>query len=231
MRSWMILALILIVAACTPTETRERGSTPIDVPLSTDTPTRTSTPTATWTPVPTLTSTPLPTNTRRATSTATSAPTHTPIPTATPIPSTSTPVPTAAPPPTNTPLPPTATPVPSPTEGPVPAPDPARVVIARIYYDGDVPRVESDEYAEIANQGGMAIDIGGWRLNAGAPGQDYTFPGFQLQPGQVCRVYTDERHPEACGFSFASDKALWNNKGDCGYLYDATGVQVDEYCY
>jgi len=223
MRSWMILALILIVAACTPTETRERGSTPIDVPLATDTPTRTSTPTATWTPVPTLTSTPLPTNTRRPTSTATSAPTHTPIPTATPIPSTSTPVPTAAPPPTNTPLPPTAT--------PVPAPDPARVVIARIYYDGDVPRVESDEYAEIANQGGMAIDIGGWRLNAGAPGQDYTFPGFQLQPGQVCRVYTDERHPEACGFSFASDKALWNNKGDCGYLYDATGVQVDEYCY
>ena len=132
-------------------------------------------------------------------------------------------MPTAAPSPTDTPLPRTST--------PVPAPQPANVVIARIYYDGDVPRVESDEYAEIANQGGMAIDIGGWRLNAGAPGQDYTFPGFQLQPGQVCRVYTDERHPEACGFSFASDKALWNNKGDCGYLYDATGVQVDEYCY
>jgi hypothetical protein len=78
-----------------------------------------------------------------------------------------------------------------------------------------VPRVESDEYAKIANEGGAPMDIGGWRLNAGDPGQDFIFPSFVLQLGQACRVYTNESHPESCGFSFGSGRAIWNNQGDC----------------
>jgi len=104
-------------------------------------------------------------------------------------------------------------------------------VISFIFYDGVVKRVESDEYAEIANQGGSSVNLGGWRLNAGAPGQDFVFPGIELQPGQVCRVYTNEGHPESCGLSFGNEQALWNNKGDCGYLYDAGGAEVSRYCY
>ena len=50
----------------------------------------------------------------------------------------------AIPLPTNTPVP-TVTPLS--TDTPVPAQ--AIVIISRIYYDGHVPRVESDEYAEI----------------------------------------------------------------------------------
>jgi hypothetical protein len=105
------------------------------------------------------------------------------------------------------------------------------VIISHIFYDGAVPRVESDEYAEIKNVGGTPVNLAGWRLNAGDPGQDFVFPGFILQPGQSCRVYTNEHHPETCGFSFGSGKAIWNNKGDCGYLYDATGALVSERCY
>ena len=56
-------------------------------------------------------------------------------------------------------------------------------------------------------------------------------PRTGLQPGQACRVYTNETHPESCGFSFGSDKALWNNKGDCGLLYDERGVEAARYCY
>jgi hypothetical protein len=92
------------------------------------------------------------------------------------------------------------------------------VIIRSVYYDGAVPRVESDEYAEIANEGSALADIGGWRLNAGDPVQDFIFPSFVLQPGQACRVYTNETHPESCGFSFGSGRAIWNNQGDCGYL-------------
>lgn len=91
--------------------------------------------------------------------------------------------------------------------------------------------MESDEYAEIANVGTAAVNVAGWRLNAGNPGQDFVFPAFELQPGQACRVYTNENHPEHCGFSFGSGKALWSNKGDCGYLYDASGVEVSRRCY
>ena len=150
-------------------------------------------------------------------------PTATPIPpTATPIPATSTPVP-----PTATPAPPTATPLP-PTEPPA---APGDVQITYIYYDGQVKRVESDEYAVIKNVGGSPVNLGGWRLNAGSPGQDFGFPNFELQPGQECRVYTNQDHPEWCGFNFHSGQAIWNNKGDCGYLYDASGAEVSSYCY
>jgi hypothetical protein len=105
------------------------------------------------------------------------------------------------------------------------------VVIRAINSDGQVPRVESDEYAEIANTGSAPVNLGGWRLNAGDPGQDFIFPSYDLQPGQACRVYTNEVHPESCGFSFGSGKALWNNKGDCGFLYDASGAEAANYCY
>lgn len=120
---------------------------------------------------------------------------------------------------------------PAPTATPPPQQTAADVVIKHIFYDGVVNRVESDEYAEIANNGTAPIEIGGWRLNAGDPGQDFVFPGFTLGPGQVCRVYTNEDHPDSCGFSFGSGKAIWNNGGDCGYLYNTGGELVSEFCY
>lgn len=83
----------------------------------------------------------------------------------------------------------------------------------------------------IANVGTAPINIGGWVLNAGDPGQDFRFPGFDLAPGQSVRVYTNEHHQESGGFSFGSGKAIWNNGGDCGYLFDAGGNQVSDWCY
>jgi micrococcal nuclease len=151
-----------------------------------------------------------------------------PQPTATPLPAaTSTPTAAATP----TPLPPdTATPTPAATEPPAPAP--ANVQITYIYFDGQVARVESDEYAVVTNNGGSAVNMSGWRLNAGDPGQDFGFPGIDLQPGQSCRIYTNMVQPDSCGGgSFFSGRAIWNNDGDCGRLYDPTGAEVSTYCY
>ena len=120
--------------------------------------------------------------------------------------------------------------LPSANEQPVQQSD--NVQIAYIFYDGIVSRVESDEYIEIINRGTTAVNMNGWRINAGNPGQDYTFSGIELQPGQACKVYTNEIHSDSCGGgSFFSGQAIWNNKGDCGYLYSANGEQVDEQCY
>ena len=91
--------------------------------------------------------------------------------------------------------------------------------------------VESDEYVQITNNGTGIVDLQGWRLNAGDPGQDFVFPSYMIQPGQSCRVYTNEYHPESCGFSFGSGTALWSNSGDCGYLYNSEGALENEYCY
>lgn len=59
----------------------------------------------------------------------------------------------------------------------------------------------------------------------------FTFPGHVMQPGQVCRGYTDEYHTEWCGSSYGSGAAIWNNSGGCAYLPDVRGVPIDPYCY
>ena len=117
---------------------------------------------------------------------------------------------------------------PSPTHTPALV---ANIQITFILFDGAVPRVESDEYIQITNQGSSSVNLQGWRLNAGSTGQDFYFPSFLLEPGLSCRIYTNENHPEYCGFSYGSGEALWNNGGDCGYLYDDEGAQVSKDCY
>lgn len=107
----------------------------------------------------------------------------------------------------------------------------AKVIIQSVFYDGLVSRVESDEYAVIANTGTASINLAGWRLNAGDNGQDFRFPSYDLAPGASCRVYTNQFHPESCGFSFGRGQAIWNNGGDCGFLYNASGAEVSRYCY
>jgi len=105
------------------------------------------------------------------------------------------------------------------------------VRIKDIFYDGQKGRDEPDEYCELINQSGAPINLKGWRLNAGAPSQNYYFPDFVLHPGQTCRVYTNEDHPESGGLNWHHSQALWRNSGDCGYLYDTAGNEVSSYCY
>ncbi|MFN8487492.1 MAG: lamin tail domain-containing protein [Caldilineaceae bacterium] len=119
----------------------------------------------------------------------------------------------------------------APQAGQQPTTSAPQIVLQAIVFDGQVRQVESDEYAVVANTGATAVNVKGWKLNAGDPGQDFYFPSFELKPGQNCRIYTNELHADTCGFSFGSTKALWNNKGDCGYLYDAAGHLVSSTCY
>ena len=125
----------------------------------------------------------------------------------------------------------TATSPPTDIPGPTSTSGSAKVVIEAIFYQGTVPEVESDEYVIIANVGSAPQNLAGWRLYADDDGQDFFFPNFILQPGQACRVYTDEVHLETCGFSFGHDTVIWANGGECGHLYDANGAEVSSYCY
>lgn len=99
------------------------------------------------------------------------------------------------------------------------------VQIAKIHYDGQVYRVESDEYVEITNLGSAPQDLVRWVLkdiDEGYP--SFTFPKYILAPGESIRVYTDEIHPEWGGFSFGYGKAIWNNsRPDTAALYNSQG--------
>jgi len=112
------------------------------------------------------------------------------------------------------------------------APTPG-VQITHIFYDGSVPKAESDEYVEITNLGDQAQDLAGWVLkdiDEGYP--SFTFPSYILEPGEAIRVYTNEIHPELGGFSFEYGRAIWNNsEPDVAVLYNSQGKEVSRKSY
>jgi len=114
--------------------------------------------------------------------------------------------------------------------GCVPAPD---VQITYIFYDGLVPRAESDEYVEITNLGDQAQDLAGWMLKDISEGYpSFTFPSHVLALGESVRVYTNEYHPEWGGFSFEYGRAIWSNsEPDVAVLYNKEGKEVTRKSY
>ncbi len=136
--------------------------------------------------------------------------------------------------------PPVAPPVASPPVAPtvIPAHQPgaaSEVKIIALFRDGAKGQNEPDEYVEITNTGADSMDLTGWRLVSEVgwdAGQVFVFPpGFILAPQQICRVYTDEDHPEWCGLNFAYRKsAIWSNsKPDAARLYDASDALISTF--
>lgn len=173
----------------------------------------TSTPSSTLPPTPSVTNTPMPTNQSPniflpLIFNPTLPPTITPTPTI-----------TLTPTPTKTP---TITPTPTPISTGV-------ISIIFIYYDGQGSQ-EPDEYVEIRNDDTHSIQLQNWTLED-ASAHIFTFPNFVMIPGQVCRVYTNENHPEWCGFNFESLSAIWNNTGDTASLRNNNNDLIDTYSY
>lgn len=221
-------------------EPTDEPAAPTDEPTTAPSPTTRPTNTARPTTAPTATDEPTEVPARAATmgaatalfATAEAQPTAAP-PTVAPATSTSAPAPTAAPTLTPTAVPPTALP---PTEPPQPTAPPVAsssdVAIQTVNYNGDINPQEPDEFAVIVNRGASPINLGGWRLNAGEDDQNFYFPAFDLQPGQSCRVYTNQVNADSCGGgTFGSGQAIWNNGGDCGALFDSTGAEVSRFCW
>ena len=132
----------------------------------------------------------------------------------------------------STPIPPsTPSPTQTPTETPPQPPATSgNVQITNIFYDGIVSSSEPDEYVEIENIDNVAIQLQNWTLRDIA-NHVFTFPNFVIQPNQTCRIYTNQDHPEWCGFSYGSGSAIWNNSGDTATLRDSNGALKDEFSY
>ena len=110
----------------------------------------------------------------------------------------------------------------------IPPAPPTGIEITYIFYDGLVPRVESDEYVEITNLGDQPQDLKDWVLmdiSEGYP--SFIFPSYILAPSKSIRVYTNEYHSEWGGFSFEYGRAIWNNsEPDTAALYDSQSREV-----
>ncbi|HMA34379.1 MAG TPA: lamin tail domain-containing protein [Chloroflexia bacterium] len=105
------------------------------------------------------------------------------------------------------------------------------VAISDISYHGAIKPNEPDEYVEITNNGDSPVNMDGWVLRDVYGGQEFTWQGFTLQPGQKIRIYTNETHADSGGFSFQSGQAIWNNKGDAAELLDGSGTVVSSFAY
>lgn len=119
------------------------------------------------------------------------------------------------------------------TEPPTTQPPPRTtgdIRITNIFYDSVVSRSEPDEIVEIRNYDNVPIKLQDWTLREEVD-QIFTIPNFVLQPGCVCRIYTNEDHPESCGFSYGSGSEICNNAGDIATLRDKYGTLIDQYSY
>ena len=119
---------------------------------------------------------------------------------------------------------------------PEPSPEPTQppkttgnIVIVTIHYDG-TGSSEPDEFVEIRNDDILAIRLANWTLRDEA-NHIFTFPYYVIIPTFSCRIYTNEIHPDSCGFSYGSSSAIWNNGGDTAYLRDGNGTLIAEYSY
>ena len=103
-----------------------------------------------------------------------------------------------------------------------------RVALTQLFANGKVPTTEADEFVEFQNQGTLPQELSGWRIASFRGAQSYTFGPLTMQPGQICRLYTNEVHPEWCGLSWNRPSAQWNNTGDSAALVDTAGRTVSQ---
>ena len=109
-------------------------------------------------------------------------------------------------------------------------------MIECIFYDGEVPRSEADEYVQLFNQGPGRVELLGWRLaDLGARGPEFAFENsYTMENGERVRVYTDQVHANWGGFSFGRGSAIWRNdenNPDTAGLFNPSGRMVSRKSY
>ncbi|MEW5869208.1 MAG: lamin tail domain-containing protein [Chloroflexota bacterium] len=101
--------------------------------------------------------------------------------------------------------------------------------ITHLFYDGEHWQ-EADEFVEIRNTSAWPIQMQGWQLKD-LENHTFTFPSMVLESGGYCRIYTNMYLTGICNLGFGSLAPIWDNKGDCAYLYNERGELVDQFCY
>jgi micrococcal nuclease len=106
----------------------------------------------------------------------------------------------------------------------VPSQTPGAIEITDLRCNGNGAN-EPDESVELQNRSSVSVVMSGWILHDEGSNHSLTFPeGFQIHPGEKCRIYTNLQ--TGCISFGESRSAIWNNRGDRAYLMDSTGQLV-----
>jgi chitodextrinase len=108
-----------------------------------------------------------------------------------------------------------------------------RAAITGIHADaaGDDRRNLNGEYALVRNTGAAAINLAGWKLDAGDRSQRFSLPSYPLKRGATVRIHTGRGTTKAGHLYLGSGRPIWNNDGDTATLIDPHNIAVSRYRY
>jgi Lamin Tail Domain/Fibronectin type III domain len=108
-----------------------------------------------------------------------------------------------------------------------------RAAITGIHADaaGDDRRNRNGEYALVRNTGAAAINLAGWKLDAGDRGQRFSLASYPLKKGATVRIHTGRGTTKAGHLFLGSGRPIWNNDGDSATLIDPHNIAVSRYRY
>ena len=108
-----------------------------------------------------------------------------------------------------------------------------RAAITGIHADaaGDDRRNLNGEYALVRNTGAAAVNLAGWKLDAGDPSQRFSLASYVLKKGATVRIHTGRGTTRAGHLLLGSGRPIWNNDGDTATLIDPHNIVVSRYRY
>jgi len=90
---------------------------------------------------------------------------------------------------------------------------------------------KNEEYVCIVNKGPGTVELNGWSIRD-EYGWSYQFPLINLEGNSKLRLFTGCGNDSSEELYWCKDEtAVWNNDGDCVYLQDPEGIEVEKYCY
>jgi hypothetical protein len=108
-----------------------------------------------------------------------------------------------------------------------------RAAITGIHADaaGDDRRNLNGEYALVRNIGAAAINLAGWKLDAGDRSQRFSLPSYPVKKGATVRIHTGRGTTKAGHLYLGSGRPIWNNDGDSATFIDPHNITVSRYRY
>jgi len=108
-----------------------------------------------------------------------------------------------------------------------------RAAITGIHADagGDDRRNLNGEYALVRNTGAAAVNLAGWKLDAGDRSQRFTLASYPLKKGATVRIHTGRGTTRTGHLYLGSGRPIWNNEGDTATLIDPHNIAISRYRY
>ena len=108
-----------------------------------------------------------------------------------------------------------------------------RAAIVGIHADaaGDDRRNRNGEYALVRNTGAAAVNLAGWKLDAGDRSQRFSLASYVLKKSATVRIHTGRGTTKADHLFLGSGRPIWNNDGDTATLIDPQNIVVSRHRY